>query len=112
MDGPRPRRGSRDRGTGKRPFAGKEESARIPRPGTPGEETAAGTFHRVLRQAGPYLDASWTMTAALLLGLGLGWWLDRRLGTGPWLMLLGILLGIVVGMYGIARVAFPPGGRR
>lgn len=28
-----------------------------------------------------------------------GSWLDARLGTAPWLLLVGALLGIVVGFY-------------
>jgi len=107
MGGARPSRGTGEGKAGGRPFARREESASIPRSDAPRREEGRPAFHRYLREAGPYLDASWTMTAALLLGLGLGWWLDRKLGTGPWLMLGGILLGIVVGMYGIARVAFP-----
>jgi F0F1-type ATP synthase assembly protein I len=33
--------------------------------------------------------------ALLLLGLGLGWWLDSVLHTSPVLVLVGCLLGIV-----------------
>ena len=38
-----------------------------------------------------------TMIAAIFLGLYGGWWLDRRLGTFPVFMLLGIFLGIGIG---------------
>jgi len=111
MSRPREPRREPGKGSGTRPFAGREESASIPRSGARRREEEGSAFQQVLRQAGPYLNASWTMTAALLLGLALGWWLDRKLGTEPWLMLLGILLGIVVGMYEIARVAFAPRGK-
>ncbi len=110
MDRPRGPRRETGKGPARRPFAGREESASIPRSGARRREEGGPVFQQVLRQAGPYLNASWTLTAALLLGLALGWWLDRKLGTEPWLMLLGVLLGIVVGMYEIARVAFPPRG--
>ncbi len=36
--------------------------------------------------------------AVALLTLG-GWWLDGRLGSRPWLMLLGLLVGTVGGIY-------------
>jgi F0F1-type ATP synthase assembly protein I len=38
------------------------------------------------------------MSAILLYG-GLGWLLDRWLGTGPWLFALGALLGNAAGLY-------------
>jgi F0F1-type ATP synthase assembly protein I len=45
------------------------------------------------------------MTAALLLGAFAGRWLDDRLGTEPLLLVLGLLLGTVLGLWEIARVA-------
>jgi F0F1-type ATP synthase assembly protein I len=40
----------------------------------------------------------------IVLALG-GWWLDRKLGTSPWLLLLGCLIGIVGGLYRLIRNA-------
>lgn len=37
--------------------------------------------------------------------LFLGQWLDRRLGTIPWLLLLGVLLGAALGMWNMVRAA-------
>lgn len=34
--------------------------------------------------------------AVVVYGLG-GWWLDKRLGSGPWFTLLGVALGAVGG---------------
>lgn len=43
------------------------------------------------------MDFGYTLLAAVG-GFGwLGWWLDRRSGTNPWLLLGGIGLGLVVG---------------
>ena len=36
--------------------------------------------------------------AAVLLPGALGWWLDRKMGTMPWLMLVGGLLGFAIGL--------------
>lgn len=36
--------------------------------------------------------------------LGLGWLLDGYFGTGPWLLITGILLGSVAGFYQFIRV--------
>lgn len=44
-------------------------------------------------------------TAALELGLSVaagvfgGKWVDQRFGTSPWLMVLGLILGCVLGFY-------------
>lgn len=38
------------------------------------------------------------MLAVLLPGAA-GWWLDRRFGTMPWLMLAGGIFGFVAGLY-------------
>lgn len=51
------------------------------------------------RKAGPYIDASWQLAGAVGLGTLAGWWLDKKLGTGPWLLVGGALFGIAVGFY-------------
>ncbi|MHB1418318.1 MAG: AtpZ/AtpI family protein [Bacillota bacterium] len=35
-----------------------------------------------------------TMAASILIGLFGGRWLDGKLGTSPWLMVVGLLLGV------------------
>ena len=56
-----------------------------------------------------------TLTAGSLAGLGLqfaltilvflyvGQWLDRKLGTAPWLLLLGVFIGAAGGFYSLYR---------
>ena len=34
-----------------------------------------------------------------------GWWLDKKLGTAPWLTLVGAMLGIALGLFQLIRVA-------
>jgi ATP synthase protein I len=51
------------------------------------------------RKAGPYIDASWQLAGAVGLGTLAGWWLDKKLGTSPWLLVAGALLGIGLGFY-------------
>jgi ATP synthase protein I len=36
--------------------------------------------------------------------LGIGWLLDRWLGTSPWLMVVGIVLGSALGLYEFVRL--------
>lgn len=42
---------------------------------------------------------------SLLLGLFAGRWLDQKLGTGPWLAILGFGFGIAAGYRAIYRAA-------
>lgn len=35
---------------------------------------------------------------------GVGWALDRWLGTSPWLLVVGIVLGAIVGFYQFVRL--------
>ena len=37
------------------------------------------------------------LVSATFVGLLIGWWLDRWLGTKPWLLLAFLILGIVAG---------------
>lgn len=39
-----------------------------------------------------------TLAVTVLAGLGAGYWLDARLGTRPWLLLLGASLGVVAAL--------------
>ena len=51
------------------------------------------------RKAGPYIDASWQLAGAVGAGTLAGWWLDKKLGTGPWLLVSGAVFGIGLGFY-------------
>ena len=43
------------------------------------------------------------MVVATMVGIGLGWWGDRFFGTKPWLMLVGVLLGVAAGLLNVYR---------
>jgi ATP synthase protein I len=45
------------------------------------------------------------MAAALCVGLGLGWLIDRALGTRPWGLIIFFFLGIAAGMLNVFRAA-------
>ncbi len=49
---------------------------------------------RALREAGPYLGLGTTLAATVLAGVGAGYWLDEKLGTQPWFLLVGGTLGV------------------
>ncbi|OGL02386.1 MAG: hypothetical protein A3I14_05680 [Candidatus Rokubacteria bacterium RIFCSPLOWO2_02_FULL_73_56] len=44
-----------------------------------------------------------TLVVATVIGLGAGYYADRWLGTAPWLMLVGLGLGIAAGFVNIFR---------
>jgi ATP synthase protein I len=44
------------------------------------------------------------LVVAVLFGLGVGWAIDRFLGTKPWAMIAFMVLGIAAGMLNVFRV--------
>lgn len=61
-----------------------------------------------LRRAGPAASASYTLIGAILLLGGLGFVIDRSQDTGPWFLLVGVLVGLVVGFYELAKTVWKP----
>jgi ATP synthase protein I len=58
------------------------------------------------------LGLGFEIAAPVLLLLFVGWKLDAWLGTGPWLMVAGMLLGMIVGFYNLVRRVVPSRGDR
>ena len=44
------------------------------------------------------LSVGWELASFSVLGVGLGYWLDKRFGSSPWGTLVGALFGIVIGL--------------
>jgi F0F1-type ATP synthase assembly protein I len=59
-----------------------------------------------LRRAGPAVVASYTLIGAIALLGGLGYALDQWRNTSPWFFLGGLLLGMIVGFYELAKVVW------
>ena len=55
------------------------------------------------RKSGLAYAAALSLFAAVVSGLIVGWLLDRWLGTRPWLLVLGIVLGAAAGFYEFIR---------
>lgn len=45
------------------------------------------------------------LVVSILIGLGIGLWLDGLMGTAPWMMILFIVFGLVAGFRNIYRQA-------
>jgi F0F1-type ATP synthase assembly protein I len=61
-----------------------------------------------LRRSGPAVVAGYTLIGAIGLLGGLGYAVDAWQGTTPWGLLIGLLLGVVVGFYELAKTVFWP----
>jgi F0F1-type ATP synthase assembly protein I len=70
-------------------------------------EKAAKAFQENVTRAGPVAAASYTLIGAILLLGGIGYAVDRWRGTSPWFLLAGLLLGIIVGFYELAKAVWP-----
>jgi len=55
------------------------------------------------RSLGELASIGMAMVLCTVIGLGAGYWADRWLGTSPWLMLAGLLLGIAAGFVNLFR---------
>jgi ATP synthase protein I len=59
---------------------------------------------RLTQKSGIVYGAVFSLAAAIVACLLLGWVLDRWLRTGPWLLVAGIVVGAVVGFYQFIRM--------
>ncbi|MBZ4420774.1 AtpZ/AtpI family protein [Myxococcus sp. RHSTA-1-4] len=62
-----------------------------------------GPAARQMRAAEPYISAVWKLVGGAVVGVLGGYWLDKWLGTAPWLLVGLSLAGISVGFYGFLR---------
>jgi len=61
------------------------------------------------RELGKYSALGLEMALSVVIGLGIGFYLDRWLGTAPWLMILWIALGFAAGVRSLYRAAVRSG---
>ncbi|MFN0243705.1 MAG: AtpZ/AtpI family protein [Planctomycetota bacterium] len=59
---------------------------------------------------GRYAGLGVQFAAAICVLGALGWWLDGKLGTGPWLLIVGIFAGAVGGFVAVLKAV--PGSTR
>ena len=55
----------------------------------------------VIRASGQYMGFGLTWALSVLLFLGVGAWLDSKLGTGPILLIVGAFVGAGAGFYSL-----------
>lgn len=71
-------------------------------------ERSMRAFQENVRRSGPAAAASYTLTGGILVLGGLGYAADNKFGTAPWLLVTGLVLGIVVGFYSLIMASRRP----
>jgi ATP synthase protein I len=51
-----------------------------------------------------FAGAGFEFAGCILLGLFAGQWVDKRLGTAPWLLILGVFAGASAGFFNMYRI--------
>jgi len=67
---------------------------------------AARSLQENASSAGSAASASYTLIGAIVVLGGLGYGFDWWRGTSPWGVFTGLLLGIVVGLYELAKTTW------
>ena len=78
---------------------------------TPGNEKET-SLSRALREGWKATTPAYQFIITILLVGLAGWWLDRKLGTDPWLLMLGLGAGFAIGIYNLVGEVGGKKGRR
>jgi F0F1-type ATP synthase assembly protein I len=68
---------------------------------------SAADFQENVTKSASVAGASYALVGAIILLGGIGYALDRWRGTSPWFLLGGLLVGIIVGFYELAKTVWP-----
>jgi F0F1-type ATP synthase assembly protein I len=69
-------------------------------------ERATRSLQENVTGSGDVAAASYTLIGAIIFLGGLGYLVDRWRGTSPWFLLTGLILGVVVGFWELAKTVF------
>ena len=69
-------------------------------------QRSAEQLQENVERAGPAAGASYTLIGAILVLGAIGYGIDTWRGTSPWFLVGGLLLGIVVGMWELAKTVW------
>jgi F0F1-type ATP synthase assembly protein I len=56
-----------------------------------------------IQRSGPAATVSYTLIGAIILLGGIGYAIDEWRGTSPWFLFGGLILGLIVGFYELAK---------
>lgn len=54
-------------------------------------------------QAGPYLTLGWQMVITILMGVGIGYWIDKSYGTKPLYLVIFSILFVIIALVNFIR---------
>jgi F0F1-type ATP synthase assembly protein I len=60
-------------------------------------------LQKIIRDSGPAMGASYTLIGSIILLGAIGYFIDEWQDTSPIYLLIGLLLGIIIGFYEIAK---------
>jgi F0F1-type ATP synthase assembly protein I len=63
-------------------------------------------FQETVRRSGPAATASYTLIGAIILLGGIGYVVDYSWCTTPWGLLVGLISGLIVGFYELAKTVW------
>ncbi len=81
----------------------------VPRMPDPSDHFLARSLQALqenVRRSGPAATAGYALIGAILLLGGVGHLVDRWAATSPWFLLTGLLVGLVVGFYQLAKTVW------
>jgi F0F1-type ATP synthase assembly protein I len=67
------------------------------------EDKERQSFSSMFGESAPFLGAGIQLGIGVILMALLGWWLDDKWGTTPWVLLAGVFFGAGAGMYQFIR---------
>jgi F0F1-type ATP synthase assembly protein I len=69
-------------------------------------ERSTRNFQENVARSAPVAAASYTLIGAIIVLGSIGYAIDKWRGTSPWFLLGGLLFGIFVGFYELAKVVW------
>lgn len=69
------------------------------------KKRASGSMADTMRTIGALSTVGLSFVFAIAIGAGLGWYLDKVLGTAPWMFFLFFAIGVAAGILNVYRTA-------
>jgi F0F1-type ATP synthase assembly protein I len=82
---------------------GPERTVRNAIPRDPVPKGSLKALQTTISRSGPAATASYTLIGAIVLLGGIGYGVDLWRGTSPWGLFAGLMLGLIVGFYELAK---------
>lgn len=64
-----------------------------------------GQRARLLKDLGQYATLGMEMSFSVVIGAGIGWWIDEKIGTKPWMLVIWLCFGFAAGIRSLMRAA-------